>query len=91
MEILTGAMEIRGFPISALSYPPFEHLYPTYLAPSAPLGNRTNTQTPNRKEITDRESGETVSVPGYKYGKSVEYRVDLTVYWRRKTKENPKG
>ena len=47
MEILHGAMEIRGFPISALSYPPFEHLYPTYLAPSAPLGNRTNTQTPN--------------------------------------------
>ena len=41
--------------------------------------------------MSDRESGETVSVPGYKYGKSVEYRVDLTVYWRLKTKENPKG
>ena len=41
--------------------------------------------------MSDRESGETVSVPDYKYGKSVEYRVDLTVYWRRKTKENPKG
>ena len=41
--------------------------------------------------MSDRESGETVSVPGYKYGKSVEYRVDLIVYWRLKTKENPKG
>ena len=29
--------------------------------------------------------------PSHKYGKSVEYRVDLTVYWRRKTKENTKG
>ena len=41
--------------------------------------------------MSDRESGETVSVPGYKYGKSVEYHVDLTVYWRLKSKENPKG
>lgn len=31
---------------------------------------------------SDRESGETVYPEGYKYGKSVGYSVDLTVYWR---------
>ena len=41
---------------------------------------------------SEREFGETVyPVSAHKYGKSVEYRVDLTVYWRRKTKENTKG
>ena len=40
---------------------------------------------------SEREFGETVYPATHKYGKSVEYRVDLTVYWRRKTKENPKG
>ena len=40
---------------------------------------------------SEREFGETVYPSTYKYGKSVEYRVDLTVYWRLKTKENPKG
>ena len=40
---------------------------------------------------SEREFGETVYPTTHKYGKSVEYRVDLTVYWRRKTKENPKG
>ena len=34
--------------------------------------------------MSDRESGETVypDEPGYKYGKSVEYRVDIAVHWR---------
>ena len=40
---------------------------------------------------SEREFGETVYPTTHKYGKSVEYRVDLTVYWRRKTKENTKG
>ena len=40
---------------------------------------------------SEREFGETVYPSTHKYGKSVEYRVDLTVYWRLKTKENPKG
>ena len=40
---------------------------------------------------SEREFGETVYPSTYKYGKSVEYRVDLIVYWRLKTKENPKG
>ena len=36
--------------------------------------------------MSDRESGETVypDEPGYKYGKSVEYRVDIAVHWRKK-------
>ena len=41
---------------------------------------------------SEREFGETIyPVSTHKYGKSVEYRVDLTVYWRLKSKENPKG
>jgi len=32
--------------------------------------------------MSDRESGETIYPEGYTYGKSVEYRVDLTVHWR---------
>ena len=40
---------------------------------------------------SEREFGETVYPATHKYGKSVEYRVDLTVYWRLKSKENPKG
>ena len=32
---------------------------------------------------SDREFGEYISVPGYKHGKSVEYRVDITLRWRR--------
>ena len=35
---------------------------------------------------SDREFGETVYPSGNKYGKSVEYRVDLTIYWRLKSK-----
>ena len=36
--------------------------------------------------MSDRESGETIYPEGYTYGKSVEYRVDLTVHWRWKGK-----
>ena len=35
---------------------------------------------------SEREFGETVYPSTYKYGKSVEYRVDLTVYWKLKSK-----
>jgi len=31
--------------------------------------------------ISDREFGETTYNTDYKYGKSVEYRVDITVHW----------
>ena len=60
---------------------------------SPPISYKQEDGTPigYSSRMSDRESGETVSVPGYKYGKSVEYRVDLIVYWRLKTKENPKG
>ena len=35
--------------------------------------------------MSERESGETVYPDGYgKYGKSVEYRVDIAVHWRFK-------
>ena len=34
--------------------------------------------------MTERESGETVYPEGYTYGKSVEYRVDIAVHWRKK-------
>ena len=44
-----------------------------------PIGNYSS-------RMSDKDSGETVSAPGYEYGKDVEYRVDLTVYWNRKTK-----
>ena len=40
---------------------------------------------------SEREFGETVYPTTHKYGKSVEYRVGLAVYWRRKSKENTKG
>ena len=40
---------------------------------------------------SEREFGETVYPTTHKYGKSVEYRVDLAVYWRLKSKENTKG
>ena len=36
--------------------------------------------------MSERESGETVYPEGYKYGKSVEYRVDIDVHWRFKDK-----
>ena len=34
--------------------------------------------------MTERVSGETVYPDGYTYGKSVEYRVDIAVHWRKK-------
>ena len=34
--------------------------------------------------MTERVSGETVYPEGYTYGKSVEYRVDIAVHWRKK-------
>ena len=37
--------------------------------------------------MTERVSGETVYPDGYKYGKSVEYRVDIAVHWRRESKD----
>ena len=37
--------------------------------------------------VSDREFGESIYIPDNKYGKSVEYCVDLTVYWNRKTME----
>ena len=39
-------------------------------------------------KMSERESGETVypDEPGYKYGKSVEYRVDIALHWRLKDK-----
>ena len=33
--------------------------------------------------MSERESGETIYPEGYKYGKSVQYRVDITCYWRK--------
>lgn len=33
--------------------------------------------------MSEREFGETIYPEGYKYGKSVEYRVDIDVRWRR--------
>ena len=33
--------------------------------------------------ISDREFGEIVSDPDYKYGKTVEYRVDINLRWRK--------
>ena len=32
--------------------------------------------------VPERMSGETIEQEGYKYGKSVGYRVDLDVYWK---------
>ena len=37
--------------------------------------------------MTERVSGETVYPDGYTYGKSVEYRVDIAVHWRRESKD----
>ena len=33
--------------------------------------------------LSERVSGETGDREGYKYGKSVEYRVDIAVHWRK--------
>ena len=60
-------------------------------SPPVSYAQKDGTPIGYSSRMSDRESGETVSVPGYKYGKSIEYRVDLIVYWRLKTKENPKG
>lgn len=38
--------------------------------------------------MTERVSGETVYPEGYTYGKSVEYRVDIAVHWRKKEKHD---
>ena len=51
----------------------------------------------NGKEIafstrmSDREFGETTYNTDYKYGKSVEYRVDITVQWVFQGEENHEG
>ena len=37
--------------------------------------------------MTERVSGETVYPEGYTYGKSVEYRVDMTLHWKKKENE----
>ena len=60
---------------------------------SPPISSEQKDGTPigYSSRYSEREFGETVYPTTHKYGKSVEYRVDLTVYWRRKTKENPKG
>ena len=60
---------------------------------SPPISSEQKDGTPigYSSRYSEREFGETVYPATHKYGKSVEYRVDLTVYWRRKTKENTKG
>ena len=60
---------------------------------SPPVSSEQKDGTPigYSSRYSEREFGETVYPTTHKYGKSVEYRVDLTVYWRLKTKENPKG
>ena len=60
---------------------------------SPPISSEQKDGTPigYSSRYSEREFGETVYPTTHKYGKSVEYRVDLTVYWRLKTKENPKG
>lgn len=37
---------------------------------------------------SERVSGETVYPEGYKYGKSVKYRVDIAVHWRENRSRN---
>ena len=61
---------------------------------SPPVSTEQKDGTPvgYSSRYSEREFGETIyPVSTHKYGKSVEYRVDLTVYWRLKSKENPKG
>ena len=62
-----------------------------------PWSAMSSYQQDNGKEIafstriSDREFGETTYNTDYKYGKSVEYRVDITVQWLFQGEENHEG